>query len=97
MMLFTLYDTVSGDTILEHVPAEEVMAKLDMTEERFWKAQGNENYLYQGRYEIIMETKAYKGSIVMTIEEKAAFIDGWITACRRLADYAGIKVGWIEG
>lgn len=35
MMLFTLYDTISGDTILEHAQAEDVMKKLGMTEERF--------------------------------------------------------------
>ena len=73
---------------------DDVIEKLEISKETFWRNIDNENYLCKGRYEIIAETKTYKGSIVMTIEEKAAFIDGWITACRRLADYAGIKVGW---
>ena len=96
MMTFTLYDTISGEILAEHASAEGIMAQLGLTEEQFWRAVGNENYLYKSRYEIIMETKEYKGSIVMTIEEKATFIDGWIMACKRLAEYAGLKVGWLE-
>lgn len=94
-MHFTIYDTISGEVLAEHASAEEAMSKVEATEEQFWRAVGNENYLFKGRYEIIAETKTYKGSIVMTIEEKTAFVDGWITACRRLADYAGKKVGWL--
>lgn len=95
MMQFTVYDTISGKNILEHASEDDVIEKLEISKETFWRNIDNENYLCKGRYEIIAETKTYKGSIVMTIEEKTAFVDGWITACRRLADYAGIKVGWL--
>jgi len=95
-MQFTVYDTISGENILEHASEDDVIEKLEISKETFWRNIDNENYLCKGRYEIIMETKEYKGSIVMSTEQKCRFIEGWFAACKRLAEYAGLKVGWLE-
>ena len=95
-MHFTLYDTIKGTTLAEGATAEQIMERLGMTEEQFWRALSNENYLYKRRYEIVMETVELVKGVKLSTAEQARFADEWKAACMAVVKKIGAKVGWLE-